>query len=121
VTGKELKTFTGHQGWVWSVGYSPDGHILVTGSQDKMVKLWDVKTGKELKTITGHQDAVSSVMYSPDGKILATSSNDKSVILWNFDLDELMRSGCGWIRNYLANSPREDELQQICLSIDILK
>lgn len=37
---REKSTFNGHQDWVKSVGFSPDGNYLVSGSGDNTVKLW---------------------------------------------------------------------------------
>ena len=34
-----------------SVAYSPDGKHIVSGSQDKTVKVWDSQTGKEVSVI----------------------------------------------------------------------
>jgi len=39
---------TGHGSMVQSVAFSPDGKTLVSGSDDKSVKLWDLITGHEL-------------------------------------------------------------------------
>ncbi len=47
----ELKVNVGHTGAVTSVAYSSDGKYLATGSDDQMVKLWDVFSGKELETV----------------------------------------------------------------------
>ncbi|MGX1956016.1 WD40 repeat domain-containing protein [Streptomyces anulatus] len=33
-------TLTGHEGWVESVAFSPDGKTLATGSRDSHVRLW---------------------------------------------------------------------------------
>ena len=51
-----------------SVAFSPDGKRIVSGSDDKTLKVWDAATGQETLTLKGHTDAVRSVAFSPDGK-----------------------------------------------------
>ena len=41
---------TGHWGPVRSVDCSPDGECVVSGSDDKLVKIWDAKTGAEVSS-----------------------------------------------------------------------
>ena len=38
-------TLTGHSGIVFSVTFSRDGKRVVSGSQDHLVKIWDIETG----------------------------------------------------------------------------
>ncbi len=45
-TGKEQATLTGHTGRVYSVSFSPDGKMLVSGSADGTIKVWDVQPAK---------------------------------------------------------------------------
>ena len=77
------KTLVGHSGSVWSVALSSDGQTLVSGSEDKTIKIWNLNTGQVSRTLLGHSDAVRSVTLSPDGQILASASGDKTIKLWN--------------------------------------
>ncbi|MFI1955896.1 trypsin-like peptidase domain-containing protein [Streptomyces xinghaiensis] len=76
-------TLTGHTSPVSSVAVSPDGNTLATGSRDRTVRLWDVRTHRLRATLTGHSRSVGSVAFSPDGKTLATGGEDRTVRLWD--------------------------------------
>ena len=66
-----------------SVGFSPDGRFIVSGSNDKTLKLWDASGSLLLlKTFEGHYDSVSAVAVSPDGRFIASGSIDHTVKLW---------------------------------------
>ncbi len=67
----------------FGVAFSPDGKLLATGSDDKLVRLYDVSTGKELKALPGHDGAVRRVAFSPNGKLLASGADDRKVVLWD--------------------------------------
>ncbi|MGG2460532.1 trypsin-like peptidase domain-containing protein [Streptomyces sp. RGM 3693] len=82
-TGKTRTTLTGHNGSVYTLAFSPDGHTLATGSLDGTVQLWEVATGQARTTPTSHTSEVRSLAFSPDGHTLATSSNDGTARLWD--------------------------------------
>jgi WD40 repeat protein len=79
----ELRTIRGHIGGIRSVAFSPDGHRLVTGSQDHTAKVWDLATGQPLVLLTNHPGWVHSVAFSPDGQQVVTGSRDP--IAWVCD------------------------------------
>jgi len=44
----QVRTLTGHSDYVRSVAFSPDATRIVSGSADKLVKIWDAETGAEV-------------------------------------------------------------------------
>ncbi|BCU13200.1 nSTAND1 domain-containing NTPase [Microcystis aeruginosa] len=70
-----------------SVAISPDGKMIASAINDKIVKLWSVE-GVLLKTFDQYQNLINGLAFSPDGKILATTS-DKTLNLWSVD-DEIL-------------------------------
>ena len=71
---KEEVLIEAHQFAVTSVDWSSDGDMLVTGSLDSTVRVWESDTGAEMYRLVGHPDAVYSVDFSPDGRTIASGS-----------------------------------------------
>ena len=51
--GWQERTLTGHSRMVLSVAFSRDGKWIVSGSVDKLVKIWDAETGAEVSSFAG--------------------------------------------------------------------
>ena len=57
----------GHLNFVFCVNFNPQSNLIVSGSFDETVRIWDVKTGKQLKKLPAHSDPVTSVHFNRDG------------------------------------------------------
>jgi centriolar protein POC1 len=62
--------------------------MIVSGSDDKTVKVWDVAERKEINTFFDHIDFVNAVRFHPDGTCIASGSNDKKIKV-NFNNDKI--------------------------------
>jgi WD40 repeat protein len=67
------------------VAFSPDNKRAVSGSADKTVRVWDLKTGKELACYKGHTGEILQVAFSADGRRVLSAGADKTVHLWDED------------------------------------
>jgi WD40 repeat protein len=82
-----------HSEWINSIAISPDGALLVSGSDDMLIKLWSLPDGTLLKKIEGHTAPVDCVAISPDGKFLASAcSSELTVKIWNLPSGTLMNT-----------------------------
>ena len=70
---------------VVALAFSPDGKRILTGQDDKKVRLRDVQSGTTLHTFAGHTNGVNAVAFSPDGKRALTGSYDKTARLWDLE------------------------------------
>lgn len=82
---QELETAVqrGHTRAVKSVDFSHNGEFIVSGSEDKSIKLWEVSTGRELRTFNGHQSNVNDVLFTPDDKQLISAGRDERIYFWD--------------------------------------
>ena len=74
----------GHDSYVWSLSFFPDGKQLASASDDGTIKLWDLVEGKEASSVfAGKTKQVWSLCCSPDGKYLVSGSDEDKIIIWN--------------------------------------
>ena len=68
-TPKPIRTIEAHRGWVRAIAVSPDGKLLATGGNDRIVRLWDSSTGKLVRELNGHRGHIYSLEYHPDWQV----------------------------------------------------
>ncbi|XP_045888381.1 WD repeat, SAM and U-box domain-containing protein 1 isoform X2 [Micropterus dolomieu] len=80
-----LHTLTGQSAPVLSCAYSSDGQLLVSGSVDKTVTVYDAKNAVLLYTLKQHERYVTACSFSPTTPLIATGSMDKTVNIWRLE------------------------------------
>jgi WD40 repeat protein len=93
--GEELATLIGHSGYVRALSISDDGLLVLSGSDDHTVKLWELEAGRCGSDRHGHKTGVTNISVGPDGKYavscagfepsFATGQPDTSIHVWDLE------------------------------------
>jgi WD40 repeat protein len=84
--GAVVATAYGHVGSIGSIAFSPDGHRIITASQDGTARVWEATSGKE-KIVLNAADRVPVTIasFSPDGRLILTQTEEGKNLIWDAD------------------------------------
>ncbi|MEB3340430.1 trypsin-like peptidase domain-containing protein [Okeania sp.] len=94
-SGEIIATWKAHPESVNSVAVTPDQQFVISGSDDKTIKIWQLPKNKNVtnitlvQTLTGHTDVVDEIAIAPSGQFFASGSWDKTIKIWNLSSGEL--------------------------------
>jgi len=101
-SGDCLREFKGHEGnllavgtdlsgAVWSVAWSDDERIALSGSTDGTARLWDVESAECIRVLEGHKGIVHGVALHADQNRALTVSWDRTLRLWDLETEKCIR------------------------------
>ncbi|KAK3007404.1 hypothetical protein RJ639_017172 [Escallonia herrerae] len=119
-----VKTLRGHTGFLFSVGFSPQSNLIVSGSFDEAVRVCDVKTGRAVHVIRGvHSMPVASVDFNRDGLLFVSGGHDGQVMqdlgllqrdkLWNYSSGKSLKTYTGNVNSVYCIMPTFSVLRSV--------
>jgi hypothetical protein len=83
-TAKLTQVLVGHEGSISCVSTAPlNSTIVISGSQDCNLIVWDMTTGSEQFTLSGHNANVINVKLTLDGSSAVSASEDNTLQVWD--------------------------------------
>jgi len=83
IAAVELHTLKNHNSSVRSVVIARKRQLVISGSADKSIKIWNMQDGDELRNLLGHNEAVSTLLITPNEQYLVSSSMDNTIKIWD--------------------------------------
>lgn len=91
--GRLMATFRGHDKEISDIDLNYENTLMASGSCDKMIRIWNLRTIESTHVLSGHSSAVSNVEFSPycrgRTRWLASSGNDGLICFWQWDAHTL--------------------------------
>lgn len=82
-TARVLAELRGHAGPVMHVDFSNDGQRVVTGGNDRTIRVWDSVTGQSLAVHQGHERATTVALFDKIGRVVFSAGDDRTLRMWD--------------------------------------
>jgi WD40 repeat protein len=89
-TGKQVRTLDGHTDIVNVIAISPNNQYLLSGSNDKTARIWDLKTWKPLHVLQVDSWKVTAIAFTDDSKYCVTGANDGAIKVWEVQTGKMV-------------------------------
>lgn len=68
---------------IYSLAMNPPGNVIVSGSTENTLRVWDPRTCTRLMKLKGHTENIKALVVSPDGTHVISGSSDGTIKLWS--------------------------------------
>ncbi|VAH90333.1 unnamed protein product [Triticum turgidum subsp. durum] len=115
-----IKKLRGHQNAAYCATFDRSGRYVITGSDDRLVKIWAMETAFCLASCRGHEGDITDLAVSSNNAVVASSSNDFIIRVWRIPdgMPMSVLKGHTGVVTTIAFSPRPGAAFQLLSSSD---
>ncbi|XP_062143501.1 uncharacterized protein LOC133851186 isoform X2 [Alnus glutinosa] len=110
----------GHRNAVYCAIFDRSGRYVITGSDDRLVKIWSMETAFSLASCRGHEGDITDLAVSSNNALVASASNDFVIRVWRLPDGmpiSVLRGHTGAV-TAIVFSPRPNAVYQLLSSSD---
>lgn len=93
--------------------FSPDGAVIVTAGDDRLIHTWSAETGAPMDVLSGHQAAITALAFAPTGELVSSAGD--TALAWNLKPEWKLERTIG---SEEAGSPLTDRVNALAFSPD---
>ncbi|KAI3469301.1 hypothetical protein Pfo_025964 [Paulownia fortunei] len=117
---QNIKRVRGHRNAVYCAIFDRSGRYVITGSDDRLVKIWSMETAYCLASCRGHEGDITDLAVNFNNTLVASASNDCIIRVWRLPDGlpiSVLRGHTGAV-TAIAFSPRPGAFYQLLSSSD---
>ncbi|KAJ0259076.1 WD40 domain-containing protein [Hirschfeldia incana] len=117
---QNIKRLRGHRNAVYCAIFDRSGRYVITGSDDRLVKIWSMESALCLASCRGHEGDITDLAVSSNNALVASASNDFVIRVWRLPDGmpiSVLRGHTGAV-TAIAFSPRQASVYQLLSSSD---
>ncbi|XP_019441306.1 PREDICTED: bromodomain and WD repeat-containing protein 1-like isoform X2 [Lupinus angustifolius] len=117
---QNIKKLRGHRVEVYCAIFDQSGRYVISGSDDRLVKIWSMETALCLASCRGHKGDITDLAVSSNNALVASSSNDFVIRVWRLPDGmqiSVLRGHTGAV-NTIRFSPKPSAVYQLLSSSD---
>ncbi|KAL1339465.1 hypothetical protein AAHE18_U039100 [Arachis hypogaea] len=117
---QNIKKLRGHRVAVYCAIFDRSGRYVISGSDDRLVKIWSMETAFCLASCRGHEGDITDLAVSSNNALVASASNDFVIRVWHLPNGmpiSVLRGHTGAV-NTIAFSPRPNAYELLSASDD---
>ncbi|KAF9222315.1 WD40 repeat-like protein [Gyrodon lividus] len=81
LNGEQEGTPVEHDDWFNCLAVTRDGKRILSGGDDKKMKVWDVETHEPIKAWEGHTGGILCIAMSPDDQLVASAGDNGKIVI----------------------------------------
>ncbi|XP_055341212.1 WD repeat-containing protein 48-like [Paramacrobiotus metropolitanus] len=85
-------SLTGNKDSIYSVAMNPAGTVIVSGSTENVLRVWDPRTCQKLMKLKGHTENIRSIVLNRDGTQCLSASSDGTIRLWSLGQQQCVQT-----------------------------
>jgi WD40 repeat protein len=89
---KYLHTFKGHNREISALAISPDGKVLVSGSADRTIRIWNLKNMQLLQQLNSGNTPITALAIEPSGNVFVSGSQGGTIKFWQLSTGKLLHT-----------------------------